>query len=87
MITSTPDCFPEILHRFCHFRQTFGALHAERNGQLQVQNLEGGRLHSLRVLHHDPHCPQYHPTHDESKLRNFTASLKTNYFSAISLHY
>ena len=59
--------FLEILHRLCHICQTAGALHAARDGQLQVQDLARRRLHPLRVLHHDPHRPQHHPPHDESK--------------------
>lgn len=37
----------EILHRFRHSSQAFGALHAQRNGQFQVQNMESGGLHAF----------------------------------------
>ena len=47
---------------------TLGALHAQREGQLQVQAVEGGRLLPLWVLHHDPHRPQHNTSHDEGQL-------------------
>ena len=59
--------FSEILHRLRDPGAAAGAVHAEGDGQLQVQDLEGGRLHAVRVLHHDPHRTQHHPTHDESE--------------------
>ena len=40
--------FPaEILHRLRHPGQAPGALHAQGDGQLQVQDLARGRLHAL----------------------------------------
>ena len=35
--------------------------------ELQVQALAGGGVHALRVLHHDPHRPQHHPTHAQGR--------------------
>ena len=55
----------EILYRLCHQREAAGALHAEREGQLQVQTVEDRGVHPLRVLHHDPHRSQHGPPHDE----------------------
>ena len=72
--------FPEILHRLCDLSQAPGEVHAEGDGQLQVQDLEGRRLHPLRVLHHDADRAEHHSADDESKLCIFTAALKL-YFS------
>lgn len=53
------------MHRFRHPSQAAGALHAQRSRELQVQDLAGGRVDSVRVFHHDAHRPQHAAPHDE----------------------
>ena len=53
------------MHRFCDPGQTFRKVHAEGDGQLQVQDLAGGGVDAVRILYHDPHCAQHHSTDDE----------------------
>ena len=76
---STSSIFPGYSLKFNIFVSPFykkslqkggalGALHAQREGQLQVQAVEGGRLLPLWVLHHDPHRPQHNTSHDEGQL-------------------
>lgn len=59
----------ESVHRLRHPSQAAGALHAERDRQSKVQDLAGGRVDAVRVLHYDAHRAQHHPSDDESELR------------------
>ena len=58
----------ESLYRLRYPCQASGEVYAQRKGQLQVQDLEGGRLHALRVLHHDPYRSQHASPHDEGEV-------------------
>ena len=55
------------MYRLLHPGAAAGAVHAEGEGQLQVQAVAGGGVQPLRVLHHAPHRPQHHPPHDEGR--------------------
>ncbi len=63
--------FSEILHWLCHPGQTSGTLHAQGEGQLQVQDLASGGLDSVRIFYHDTDCPQHHLADDEGKQPRF----------------
>ena len=53
------------MYRLLHPGAAAGAVHAEGEGQLQVQAVAGGGVQPLRVLHHASHRAQHHPPHDE----------------------
>ena len=53
------------MYRLLHPGAAAGEVHAQGEGQLQVQAVAGGGVQPLRVLHHAPHRPQHHPPHDE----------------------
>ncbi len=44
-------------------------------GQLQVQAVASGGVHAIRVLHHDPHCTQHHPTHAQGQFQQFASDV------------
>ena len=59
--------FAEILHRLRHQRDAARAVHAGGAGGRALPPLEDRRVDALRVLHHDPHRPQHHPTHAQGR--------------------
>ena len=56
------------MYRLLHPGAAAGEVHAQGEGQLQVQALAGGGVQPLRVLHHAPHRPQHAAPHDEGKV-------------------
>ena len=56
------------MYRLLHPGAAAGAVHAEGEGQLQVQAVAGGGVQPLRVLHHASHRPQHSATDDEGKV-------------------
>lgn len=59
--------FPEIMHRLFNSRHTTWKIHAGGASRIQVPALEGSGIHTIRILHHDTHCPKYNPAYDEGK--------------------
>ena len=75
-----PFISTEIVYRLCHPGQAAGALHAKRSRFLQIQNMAGSRLYSVRVFHHDTHRSQHATPHDEGtiSLRHSSIGLIVN---------
>lgn len=67
IIYCVDHCCSEILHRLRHRREAPGEVHAPRQDECEVQDMEGGREYAIRIPHHDAHRLQHTATHDEGE--------------------
>lgn len=61
----------EIVHWFCNQRETDQNIHPTETEGTQVQSLENGRFHAIRLFHYGANRFEYLTVDDEGKKNVF----------------
>ena len=67
----------EILHRFRHPGQAYGAVRASGDDRNPVPHLEAGDVAALRKLHHVAHPHEHYSAHAQGEMSHSSSQFKT----------